>query len=296
MPSRSLRDQIPDAHKWKDLKALYRDIHFKTEPSEALEHYAAETYGLGKKRLPQIQEFWRYHVAPATHRKAGTHLAPNIDEIVARIAQRSYEVFANIFDALEELEAIKKQGPQKPRYRSCLNVLRCVGDACQLFDELIAVLGQKSDLYPTQRRRERTLASALRTEIYFFKNDWSDYWSTQRKHVADYRHMLVHHGRPWLFFDGEEHVGWPMVLKAEHSRVQGHDPKWPKYHTWNEQRKMWEKDRSKFLPLPEACDKTCEEGITWLNRAYSRVNAKLDTVLADRKNFEEYKLLWGISD
>jgi hypothetical protein len=196
MGQQSLRRQIPDAHKWEDLKELYRDIHFTTEPCEEVEACGVTEHDLGN-RLSNLQTFWN-HVAPATHRKHDTHLASNVAEVITRIAQRSYEVYANVFDALEELKSIEDNGPQKPRYRSCLNVLRCIGDACQLFDDLIYVLGEKSDFNQRGKKPANNLAAALGSDIYFFK-DWSSYWSTERMHVADYRHMLVHHGRPWLF-------------------------------------------------------------------------------------------------
>jgi len=48
--------------------------------------------------------------------------------------------------------------------------------------------------------------------------------------------------------------------------------------------------------LPDACKKTCDDGIRWLNRAYGRVNSILDKSLSDRDTFEQYKYLWGISE
>jgi hypothetical protein len=79
-------------------------------------------------RLSNVQEFWRYHIAPATNRPEGTRLSDNIRGITSRLAERSYEIYCNVSDALDELAEIKK-GLKPPRYRSCLNVLRFSGDA-----------------------------------------------------------------------------------------------------------------------------------------------------------------------
>jgi hypothetical protein len=249
--------------------------------------------------LANLQEFWRYHVAPATNRRIDTHLDVGVDELITQLAQRSYEVYANVYDALDELLNIDK--PKPPRYRSCLNILRCMGDACSLFDDLIKRLGEKADYsqadyvhYGTTQGVDN-LAKKLGVKLVFFK-DWSAYWSKQRMHVADYRHMLVHHGRPWLFFDGDEHDGWPYVLIAEHCRRQGCNPKWPDYLSWNGQKTLFAADRSKFVPLPDVCRATCSEGIKWLNRAYGRINAKMDEVLSKPDTFDVYKRLWGFRD
>src|ERR1700722_14191067 len=290
----SLREQIPDAHTWADLERLYKDTDFITPPAEAVEADGVTYHGLGSK-LSNLQTFWRYHVAPATNRPVDNHLDASVSEIIVRLAQRSYEVYANIFDALEELKDIKD--PKPPRYRSCLNILRCVGDACLLFDELIAVLGAKEERTKTKGSKRDSLAKALGVEIVFFKDWGKDYWSKERRHVADYRHMLVHHGRPWLFFEGKtEHVGWPLVLEAEYCRVPNTDNQFPEYLSWNEQKSLYAKDRDKFVPLPKACKDTCSDGLKWLNRAYQRVNDKLEGALKNRETFEQYKTLWGISD
>jgi hypothetical protein len=292
---RSLRHELPDIHTWRELQALYKDIHFDTPRYERVEEYGVKTHRL-HERLPHLQTFWRYHVAPATHRPFNTHLAADVAEVTTRIAQRSYEVYANICDALDELDLMNEQPPKPPRYRSCLNVLRCVGDACQLFDDLVDVLGNKKG--PFRQRRPngpRNLARLLGVDIFFFR-DWDQpQWSTARMHIADYRHMLVHHGRPWLFFNGDEFVGEPLVLMARHCRVPGSDPKEPEYLTWSQQRKMFGTDPSNFIELRKASERTCNAGITWLNRAYERLVLTLDGVLSNRDNFDQYKGYWGVS-
>ena len=295
MPSshRLLRHELPDIHSWRDLQALYRDINFDTPRYEAMEEYGVRQHKL-HQRLPNLQTFWRYHVAPATHRQRDTHLAANVHEVTTRVAQRSYEVYANICDALDELEIIVQHGAKPPRYRSCLNVLRCVGDAFLLFDELVHVLGTRTG--PDRQTRNLgtpNLATLLHVDLFFFR-DWDrSLWSTTRTNIADYRHMLVHHGRPWLFFAGDEFVGDPLVLKAQHCRVPGCDLRNPQYLSWTQQQKLFRTDRSQFIHLSDACKQTCDAGITWLNRGYDRIVSIMNGVLSERDNFEEYKNLWG---
>jgi len=280
----SLRDELLDTHTWDELKTLYKDIHFKTPEFERVEEYGVTTHGLDA-RLAHLETFWRYHVAPATHRPVHTHLDADVSDVTTRIAQCSYEVYANVVDALDELGV----APKPPRYRSCLNVLRCMGDACQLFDDLTDVIGQRD-----RRRDVRTdnLARRLNTSILLFPNWGTPQWAAARMEIADYRHMLVHHGRPWLFFDGKEFESEPIVVKAEYCRVRPGDPN-ADFLTWRQQQDLFRKERSKFITLRQACADTCNDGIDWLNRAYGELVSTIDRVLQERARFDEYLKLWG---
>jgi hypothetical protein len=292
----SLRHELPDVHRWSELKALYKDIHFNTPRFEAVEEYGVRTHGLDT-RLAHLQAFWRHHVAPATHRPRDTHLAAGVSDTITRIAQLSYEVYANVCDALDQLAEIRdaeKKGeqPKAPRYRPYLNVLRCIGDACQLFDDLSDAIGQRDRKRQPRSGAPANLAKELGVDILLF-SDWDTrHWAAARMEIADYRHMLVHHGRPWLFFDGEEFVGEPLVLKAEDCRARRWDST-SEFLTWSQQRKLFNSDRGKFITMRKACEVACGDGIKWLNRAYERLGLKMDEALKERDVFDRYKELWG---
>jgi hypothetical protein len=131
LPSRDELAALPD---WAALKAAYHHLRLDSEPAEDVEKYAVRQHKLNE-RLPNLEVFWRLHIAPATNRPVDTHLRDGITPVVSRMAERSYEIFCNVSDALDELAIVERE-LSPPRYRSCLNVLRFTGDALMLFDSL----------------------------------------------------------------------------------------------------------------------------------------------------------------
>jgi hypothetical protein len=124
LPSRPELFQIPD---WFTLKQRYQRLKFNDPKFERVEEYAVRQHKLDQK-LPNLENFWRFHIAPATLRPLDTVFAPNVRQVTSRMAERSYEIFCNISDALDELHLISTEGPKPPRYRSCLNILRSIGE------------------------------------------------------------------------------------------------------------------------------------------------------------------------
>jgi hypothetical protein len=298
MSTALLRDRLPQIHHWTGVKRLYSGIHFNSKPFERVEQYGMQEHKL-HVRLPNLHRFWRFHVAPATNRRENTLLASTVGHVTSRMAERSYEIYANLCDALDELKIIYTEEPKPPRYRSCLNVLRYTGDTFQLFDELVDVIGTR-----TSRQRQHTgardnLATILGTDIRLFW-DWSTKWRDGRNQAIAYRNMLVHHGRPWLHFDTpqQEFVGYPYILRVEHCAYAGSKLDRREFLTWAEQTEKFKKPENRenlFIKLPDACAATCEATISWLNDAYGRIVCVLDDKLANPKTFEKYKVhCWGV--
>jgi hypothetical protein len=105
------RQEVLNLQDWNSLKDAYQHLNFTSEPFERVEEYGARVHKLNQ-RLSNVQEFWRYHIAPATNRPEGTHLSDNIRPVTSRLAERSYEIYCNICDALDELH-------QKRRIDAC---------------------------------------------------------------------------------------------------------------------------------------------------------------------------------
>jgi hypothetical protein len=297
MTGPKLRDKLLQINDWGSAKHLYDGIKFDSPPFERIEAYGMSEHQLHTK-LPNLHKFWRYHIAPATNRRQDTHLASTVGHVTSRMAERSYEVYANICDAFDELKIIKATEPEPPRYRRCLNVLRYTGDAFFLFDELVEVIGTRFSRVRQFTGARDNLATILNTDIRLFP-DWYGRWKNDRDKAIAYRNMLVHHGRPWLHFDGdEEFVGLPYVLRAEHCAYAGSKRDKKEFLTWLEQRQLFKdpKERTKFVGLPDACAETCRQTVSWLNRAYGRILEELDQKLSDRHRFAEYKArCWGVT-
>jgi len=49
-------------------------------------------------------------VAPATNRPEDTYFSDAIDPVISRMAERSYEVYCNIVDAMDELDIVIASG------------------------------------------------------------------------------------------------------------------------------------------------------------------------------------------
>ena len=287
---------------WVALKEHYRNLHFDTPPAEAVEIYAVREHQLDR-RLPHIEEFWRFHIAPGTMRPVDTGLRPAIRQVTSRMAERSYEVWCNITDALDELRVIEGTELKPPRYRACLNVLRCTGDALLLFDELVDVIGVHTRKEPDDVKTRASLATILDAPIINF-SDWTRGWPEWRKErdgAIAYRNMLVHHGRPWLHFvSGKPFDGVPYVLRAQHCRYDGSKTENKRdFQTWSKQIEMFAnpREREKFIELPDACRDTCDLTIKWLDKAYRLIVKKLDEILTKSpEKFMKYRKQWGAAD
>lgn len=268
---------------WTRIKKQYYGQLTFAKSGEMVEEYGVREHRL-HERIPFLEEFWRCHVAPATNRPDDTFLSDGIDPVISLIAERSYEVFCNVVDAMDELASVRKGPPVPPRYRSYLNVLRFSGDALQLFSGLVFVI-QGSKPY-----QGNGLATILGNGFKVFDTgEWKSEWNPEREKAIWYRNMLVHHGRPWFFFQAQqEYKSAPFILRAEQCMP---DPQtYPKTHpTWEAQMKMFKSDPSRFTTLHEACEETVDLTTRWLNRAYQRVVEKLEPLL-DNPN---YRKLWG---
>lgn len=290
------RQEVLNLQDWNSLKRAYQHLKFTSEPFERVEEYGARMHKLDQ-RLSNVQKFWRYHIAPATNRPDGTHLSDNIRGVPSRLAERSYEIYCNVCDALDEL-AVIKEGLKPPRYRSCLNVLRFSGDALQLFDSLIDIIGVTTQAQ--ELAAPPTLSQLFGKKIVLFP-DWhfGRNWGDQREQAIAYRNMLVHHGRPWLHFTNGEYTSPPYIIRAENCRlnISKHEAK-KEFLTWRIQI-QWFKDgkhKSKFIRLDEACEQTCDSTISWLNDAYRVIVASLDKILTESPQcFQTYKNQWGLA-
>jgi len=213
------------------------------------------------------------------------------------MAERSYEIYANLCDALDEMKVVEKGQAKEPRYRACLNVLRYVGDTFHLFDELTDVIGTRTSRLRQRKGARQNLATILHTDIRLFP-DWHANWKSRRDEAIAYRNMLVHHGRPWYHFEkDDEFVGTPYILDAKHCAYSGSRADLREFLTWGEQRDLFKdpKERSRFISLPEACASSCDKTTTWLNDGYGRINTKLDRVLSAPQKFAIYKAqCWGV--
>lgn len=257
---------------WKLLKRqFYGGLTFANS-GEPYERLGAERHDLGT-RLRHLEEFWRCHVAPATNRPDDISLSENIHPLVSRMAETNYEIYCNIVDALEEMAEIRTEnGMQPPRYVRCLNVFRFSGDALQLFGELRMVVDNQV------RKRIRQSQKAF--------DDWDD-WKESKTKLQRYRHMLVHHGRPWFFFTGEEHQGPPYILRPEYC---GYGAQGRESTTWSHQKAedRFKKNDAHFQRLDAACQATLDDSIAWLDRAYKRVVSTMEPWL----HTNEYRKLW----
>jgi hypothetical protein len=254
---------------WNELKEFYGRLTF-SEHGESYEKYGAEHHALGD-RLSYLQEFWRYHVAPATNRPNNIDLSDNIHPLVSRMAETNYEIYCNIVDALEEMREIdENDGMKSPRYVRCLNVLRFTGDALQLFNELRKLI-------------ENDVCEKIQSSNKVF-DDWKP-WAKSKTELQRYRHMLVHHGRPWYFFHGGEHQGKPYVLRPKYCKYRGREST-----TWSRQRAedRFKKNDAEFQRLDEACKATLDGSIEWLNGAYKQVVTTMEPWLLT----EQYRSLW----
>lgn len=272
-------------------QTAYQWLNFNSIPYEAVEEYGVTEHSLHTK-LPNIAKFWRHHVAPPTNCPENTYFRDNTKPIISRIAERSYDIYCNISDALDELRIVNKGEAKAPRYRACLNVLRCAGDAIHLFDDLVNVIGWRDeDTYEEDGNSYQyvRLAQILGTDLILFP-DWRDEgWINRRRIAISYRNRLAHQGRPWLNFENDEqqYVGTPYVLKAEYC---------DKFHTWINQRQMFQNPahRTKFTSLFTACRETCKRTISYLDDGYGQILDKLDLVLNENPDkFHEYRRLWG---
>ena len=192
LPQRTKLISISD---WNSLKTVYRRLSFDSPPCEHVEAYGIKTHGLNQK-LQNVEEFWRFRVAPATNRPDNTYLLDDVHPVISRIAERSYETFCNISDALDELTIASDGGAKPPRYRPCLNVLRCAGDALQLFNELIRAIGRKEGSQDATGRPS-SLTKILGIDAVLFPDWETGGWEARRRTAIAYRNMLVHHGRPF---------------------------------------------------------------------------------------------------
>lgn len=254
---------------WNELKEFYGRLTF-AEHGESYEKYGAEHHDLGG-RLSYLQEFWRCHVAPVTNRPNNIDLSDNIHPLVSRMAETNYEVYCNIVDALEEMQEIgKNDGMKPPRYVRCLNVLRFAGDTLQLFKELRKIIDDDV--------REKIGGS---NKVF---DNWAP-WEKSKTELQRYRHMLVHHGRPWYFFHGHEHRGVPYVLRPEYCKYGGR-----KSTTWSRQKAedRFKKNDAEFQRLDEACKATLDGSIAWLDLAYRQVV----TAMGPWLHTEQYRSLW----
>jgi hypothetical protein len=276
------KDELIRCTAWKDASdKYYGRLTFATS-GERVEEYAAQKHRF-HVRLSNHQKFWQCHIAPATNRPMDIYLAPGIDPVVSRLAERSYEIFCNLVDAVDELDTVKMGSLEPPRYRRCLNIWRYAGDAIQIFGDLQKLIEADG------RHKRAGLAKKLNLNLTLFP-DWHANWKEGRDRAAFYRNILAHHGRPWFFFESEDFEDMPYVLRPKYGMPQDMT-----HGTINRLNTIFKerRERFKFIELPAACQETVDLTVEWLNSAFERVVKTLEFLLNDPIYFRRYRKLWG---
>src|SRR5581483_8129408 len=118
---------------WAERGWYYNQLRLRADGDE-VERYGDNEHALDEE-FPGYVAFWKRHVAPSTQRPISIETRPTAHEIMSLIAQRSYAVFSNSVELLDQLVIMQCEG-LGPRYRNAVITLKFAGDCLVMFSEL----------------------------------------------------------------------------------------------------------------------------------------------------------------
>jgi hypothetical protein len=257
---------------WNSSKPFYDQLTL-AQHGDPAEQYATTTLGVGKL-LPHYEQFWRYHVCPATTRPTGIIFRPGVADVVSVIAQRNYTVFMYLIEALEHWRLVDG-GDLGPRHRNCYIALMYAGNALQVFAEFQTALCGK----PGSLNGVADLATQLGVSIDPFP-DWKQTWQYDRDLVSTYRNYLTHQG--WFYTVYKSATKQLLVLKPDRFT--------PKVaYSWTHADRDYALNPDHWFPIQDLCRLVVNDTVAFLDLAYEKICKELKHLLT----VPTYQTLWG---
>jgi hypothetical protein len=203
------------------------------------------------------------------------------------MAELSYEVLCNLVDAMDQLTEATEGKDEPPRYRKSFAVWRYAGDA-------IMIIGELQDAIEARGKYGAVgLAKTLHTTIKIFSDDFPSIWKQPREAAIQYRNVLAHQGRPWLFFKGRDFESLPFIRWDGTIAPQDHS---------HESREALDRhfrdpaNAANYLPLSEAAGAVARSACRYVNAAFGRIVDRLSFLLENPYWFSRYRKLWAWPD
>jgi hypothetical protein len=154
------------ADDWTQARAFYSALTLARDGDE-MEQYGAENYGLNE-RWPAYEQFWRFHVAPATERPASIAIREGVSQLVHDLSGANYRTFCCVVSACD-FTAMLQTDVSYERAEDWKRLLSFHAAAVRAFADLIAstscvltALELSPGPLPPDRREWRSLVDDYR--------------------------------------------------------------------------------------------------------------------------------------
>lgn len=259
---------------WSRQEWYYYQLTLRRDGDE-VEAYGDTEHALDAE-LPAYVRFWKRHVAPSTQRPASIETRDAAHELVSLIAQRSYAVFCNIVECMDQLEIIKREGLGN-RHRNAVIALKFCGDALVMFSELERLIAGPPNAFT---KSVGCLADKLGVIITPLSRSQSSAWIPLRENVVVYRHYLTHNGMPLTLTAKSD--GAVYVLRREH--LEGTNPV-----SWIASERKHGSEPTHWHELKDACNQILKDTVALLDFGYSALVDELGSFVWKAA----YQQLWG---
>jgi len=217
--------------------------------------------------FPNYEEFWKLHVVPGTQRPYDPkRFNLDISPAVIELAQRSYSVFANLYDASVLLESMRA-GEFGEFHRNWYALVKCAGDALQLR------LGMCETI-------EGPIAMRVGMALKVFP-EWKSVWKPSYDAVSVFRNYSTHQGRFQIFVG----AGQPFIISRSELTTDRVDSV-----SWTYTECDFRDNPEMFQPIIEVANGIMEDTIKWLDKAYGEFLRVLNPLLLQ----PAYRVLWGL--
>jgi hypothetical protein len=254
---------------WTDSEDFYRSLTL-AEHGIAPEQSFARRPWLAAA-FANLEEFWQYHICPATTRPYGVDFRPGISPIVCKIALTSCSIMGKLLDAEDSLNKVRA-GDLGERCRNWRDAIEAAGNALQLTSELHYLIAGSP--------KKQSLASHLKLAINPFP-DWQTNWAVDREMASKYRNYLVHEGHVYTVRD--ESTGKTLVLGRAAFAAGG---------DWIQAETSYRARPGDWESLESVCDGVFGDTVAFIDRTYDRLLDEMDELLI----LPAYQRLWGWDD
>lgn len=247
---------------WTTWRPVYEKLTLARD-GERQESDFAQRFNFDE-RLPNLVQFWRLHVCPATNRPANIYPRFETADVFRQLMMTNYNLILTLGHAAAELQRINAGDlGENTAFSVLYNFIMQAGNAVTLFR---SVQEDVSEIVTTHGPGPFTL---------FPKPEFKANWAARHARVMYHRNAITHGVRPQVFADRSTSTRRFLMFHHRHADTDAERP------CPERLARMIEPERHRFDTVQSVCTDLYADSLSWLDDIYAETVRRLEPILAE---------------